>query len=117
MASRFAPWLVAAVAALAACTTTTATNDGRAVEASNGKPPITKSEVAEASRPPPQNECQAASYQYLLGKKKSDIPQQPAGAIWRIACTACPVTMDYSPVRLNIFFDQRTEEIKEVRCG
>jgi hypothetical protein len=34
-----------------------------------------------------------------------------------VACTACPITQDYRPERLNIFFDAQTGVIKQVRCG
>ena len=69
--------------------------------------------------PPPEAEdqCRASEYQWLVGRQKDAIPAKPEGAVWRIACTECPVTMDYSPRRMNIFFDNNTEEIKQVRCG
>jgi hypothetical protein len=35
----------------------------------------------------------------------------------RVACTTCPVTDDLDPGRLNIFYDERTQLITEVRCG
>lgn len=35
----------------------------------------------------------------------------------RVACTTCPVTMDFNPNRLNFFFDAATGIIKEVKCG
>jgi hypothetical protein len=63
------------------------------------------------------DECGAAHYQYLVGKTKSAIPAAPAGARWRVTCTTCPVTMDYAPTRLNIFFDEKTGIVREVRCG
>ena len=76
---------------------------------------------AEQSRPaPPPDEadaCGASHYQWLVGRPRSAIPPEPAGARWRIACTGCPITMDYSPGRLNIFYDSGTERIDEVRCG
>jgi hypothetical protein len=34
-----------------------------------------------------------------------------------VACTTCPVTMDFSAARLNFFFDAATGIIKEIRCG
>lgn len=69
--------------------------------------------------PPPETEdaCKASEYQWLVGRRKEAIPAKPDGAVWRIACTECPVTMDYSPRRMNIFFDKTTEVIKQVRCG
>ena len=70
--------------------------------------------------PPPADEanaCGASRYQHLVGRPRSAIPPKPAGASWRITCTGCPITMDYSPQRLNIFYDAETERIDEVRCG
>jgi hypothetical protein len=61
--------------------------------------------------------CGAKAMQSLIGKPKSQIPTKPAGAAWRVTCTTCPVTMDYSPARLNIFFDEKTGIVKEVKCG
>ena len=89
--------LIATALALTACSTTAA--------------------APEAGSPPSEDQCGASQYQWLVGRRKSEIPAKPAGAVWRIACTQCPVTMDFSPQRMNIFFDQQTEVIKQVRCG
>lgn len=78
---------------------------------------IPRSDIASATAPPARDECNAAAYKNLVGKNKSEIPAKPANAIWRVACTACAVTMDYAPARLNIFFDEKTSLIKEVKCG
>ena len=61
--------------------------------------------------------CGAGRYRYLVGQHRSRIPAKPAGATWRVTCTSCPMTMDYSEHRLNILYDQRTETVEEVRCG
>lgn len=65
----------------------------------------------------PPDYCGAKSLQYLVGKHRREIPVpvNPSGR--RVACTTCPVTMDYSPWRLNIFYEQSTGIIKEVKCG
>jgi Peptidase inhibitor I78 family len=98
-----------ALGILAAC----ATNPDDA--ASPGK--ISKDEVAQANTPLEKDSCGSAARQALVGKNKSEIPPAPAGANWRVACTTCAVTLDYRPDRLNIFFDEQTGEIKQVRCG
>lgn len=67
--------------------------------------------------PPEQNQCRATDYQYLIGRNRSEIPAQPAGATWRVTCNSCPVTMDYNPSRLNITYDERTGVIDSVSCG
>lgn len=106
----FPALLALTVGVLAACTTT---NSG---SAENSDKP-TRQDVAEATKPPAADECGARDQQSLLGKNRSAIPATPAGANWRVACTTCAVTMDYRPDRLNIFFEEKTDEIKEIKCG
>ena len=67
--------------------------------------------------PADAEQCGADRYQHLVGRHRSEIPQTPAGQTWRVTCTTCPVTMDYSPRRMNIFYDERTGVVREVRCG
>jgi hypothetical protein len=62
-------------------------------------------------------QCRADQYQRYVGRNRSELPPKPANENWRVTCTTCPVTMDYSPSRLNIFFDQATGVIREVKCG
>lgn len=90
-------FLIAAGLALAACTTTAA---------SDGPAPSGENDL-----------CRASQYQHLVGRRMSELPPKPPGAVWRQACTECPVTMDFNPARMNIFFDKETEVIKQVRCG
>ena len=77
-------------------------------------------ETPSASAPAPkasQDTCGAAKLHYLVGRNKSEIPPTPAGATWRIYCSSCLVTMDYSPSRVDIVFDEKTGIVKEVKCG
>lgn len=90
--------LIGAGLLLAACSTTAASPD-------------------PAPSPGEGDMCRASEYQWLVGRKKDVIPAKPDGAVWRIACTSCPVTMDYNASRMNIFFDKDSEVIKQVRCG
>jgi hypothetical protein len=77
----------------------------------------------EDSRPKPTgplpadraDQCGASRHQWLVGRPRSAIPPQRAN--WRVTCTDCPITLDHSPARLNIFFDSETERVEEVRCG
>ena len=74
----------------------------------------------DAGPPPPMagpDQCGASRYQWRVGRHRSAIPPQPPGARWRVACLGCPVTMDYSPSRLNIFYEERSGIVREVRCG
>ena len=71
--------------------------------------------------PPPMSDapdqCKASQYQSYVGRNRSELPPKPANETWRVTCTTCPVTMDYSPQRLNILFEQSTGVIREVKCG
>lgn len=74
------------------------------------------------SRPPPPSRgppdrCGAAALQGLIGKPRTEIPVPVNPRLRRVACTTCPVTMDFNPDRLNIFFDAETGAVTEVRCG
>ena len=69
------------------------------------------------SQPPPPDSCGAAALQRLVGRPRSEIPPAPPGSVRRVACTTCPVTMDYNPNRLNIFYNERTGIIERVSCG
>ena len=80
--------------------------------------------VAEATQPVgtrmPQTSadlCKANDLQYLVGKNRSEIPVPVDVINRRVACTTCPVTEDFSPYRLNIFFNAETDLVELVRCG
>lgn len=81
-------------------------------------------DVAQASQPVgtrmPQTDadmCKAADLQWLVGKSKSEIPVPVDVVNRRVVCSTCPVTEDYSPYRLNIFFNADTDVVELVRCG
>ncbi|HQT52616.1 MAG: peptidase inhibitor I78 [Phenylobacterium sp.] len=67
--------------------------------------------------PPPADQCGAAEAQKYVGRPRSEIPIPVLPALQRVACTTCPVTMDYSARRLNFYYDAQTGIVKEVRCG
>lgn len=69
--------------------------------------------------PPPEmaDMCKAQPLQWLVGKPKSDIPVPVDVVNRRVTCSTCPVTEDYSPYRLNIFFNAETDLVETVRCG
>ena len=64
-----------------------------------------------------QDLCKAADFQYLVGKHRNEIPVPVEVVNRRVVCTTCPVTMDFSPYRLNIFYNTETEIVEQVRCG
>lgn len=69
---------------------------------------------------PPEDgpsQCKADQYQRYIGRNRSELPPRPADEVWRVTCTTCPVTMDYSSRRLNILFEESTGVIREVKCG
>ncbi len=79
--------------------------------------PASKAVAPKAAAMVEPDLCGAAKLQNLVGRNKSEIPAKPAGAVWRIYCSSCAVTMDYSPARLNIVFDEPTGIIRQVKCG
>ncbi len=79
--------------------------------------PVTEAPTVPLPPPPPEDSCKAADFQYLVGRNKSEIPVPTDPSKRRVACTTCPVTMDYRPDRLNIYFDAETGTVKEVKCG
>ena len=65
----------------------------------------------------PADTCGANALQNLIGRARSEIPVAVDPSRRRVTCTTCPVTMDFNPERLNIFFDQATGIVKQVKCG
>ena len=61
--------------------------------------------------------CKAGELQWLVGKPKTEIPVPVDVVNRRVTCTTCPVTEDYSAHRLNIFFNEGTGIVEQVRCG
>ena len=100
--------------ALAACAPTTASDAPapRAVEEAQINQPVGTPPVS-----PTADLCRAGEMQWLVGKPKSEIPVPVDVVSRRVTCTTCPVTEDYSPTRLNIFFNEQTSLIEQVRCG
>jgi len=80
-------------------------------------PPVSATPTVPVPAPLPADSCRSADFQYLIGKNKSEIPVPTDPSKRRVACTTCPVTMDYRADRLNIFFDSETGIVKDVKCG
>lgn len=82
--------------------------------------PVAKAPQAPAAPPAPApvaDRCGAAEVQHLVGRPRSEIPVPVRPERVRVACTGCPITMDFNPERLNFFFDAATGRIREIRCG
>lgn len=71
--------------------------------------------------PPPQSEpkdeCGLKDAQAYLGQPRTSLPAPVDPSRWRVACTTCPVTMDYRADRLNILFNADTGIVQQVKCG
>jgi hypothetical protein len=99
----------AAAASLAACASPP---PPRGAETGPRQPP-----PRQTPAPPRGDQCGAAEHQQYVGRPKTEIPVPVEPAFQRVACTTCPVTMEFIARRLNFFFDPQTGIIKEVRCG
>lgn len=76
--------------------------------------------VALPTPPPRQaekDECGLKDAQAFVGKNRTELPAPVDPSRWRVACTTCPVTMDYRPDRLNILFNPDTGIVQQVKCG
>jgi hypothetical protein len=82
-------------------------------------PPPAPPPPAEAAPPPPPvaDSCGLKEARKYVGRNRSEIPVPVNPALQRVACTTCPVTLDFNPNRLNFFFDAQTGIVKEVKCG
>lgn len=82
-------------------------------------PPAPAPSPAPRPAPPirPADACGAVEAQRYVGRLRTEIPVPVLPALQRVACTTCPVTLDFNPRRLNFFYDAETGVIKEVRCG
>lgn len=70
--------------------------------------------------PPPRDSgdmCHASEAQKYVGRPRTEIPVPVLPSLQRVACTTCPVTMDFNPRRLNFYYDAETGLVKEVKCG
>ena len=106
------PALAAMLLALAGCMTPDSVPAPAAPSPAPAPPP-----PAPAAPPPVADACGAREHQHLVGRPRTEIPVPVNPNRQRVACTTCPVTMDFSAERLNFFFDAQTGIIKEVRCG
>ena len=109
-------WIGAALL-LAACSSTPSYPTSSPAEAPVAPQPPPRRTPAPKPQVSVKDQCGAAAMQRLVGRPRSEIPVPLVPSRQRVACTTCPVTLDYSPERLNFFFDADTGIIKQVRCG
>lgn len=99
---------------LAACASTPvpAPDAPAIVEQAEANPPV-GTHMPDGS----EDLCKAADLQYLVGRPRTEIPVPVEVVSRRVVCTTCPVTMDFSPYRLNIFYNEQSGLVEQVRCG
>lgn len=111
-------FLLAAVLILAACDQSSAQNESSGVSSSPAQPPasIAVGEPNPATPPTMPSADACNPNQDWVGKKKDEVDMSGIKAL-RVIYPNQPVTMDYSPERLNVILEEGTDIITEVRCG
>lgn len=66
---------------------------------------------------PMKDSCRAGDLRAFVGKSKDELPPVPEGRTRRLVCTTCAMTMDYSPVRQTVVFDEKTGIVQSAKCG
>lgn len=77
--------------------------------------------IALPAKPPAsdaeKDQCGLKDAQAFIGKPRTSLPAPVDPSRWRVACTTCPVTMDFRADRLNILFNADTGIVQDVKCG
>lgn len=111
-------WAAVAVLALAAGCASPAPAPGAGGGAAVPAPPAQSPAPATGYQARPYADpCGADELQWLVGQPRTEIPVPVDVTRRRVTCTACPLTEDFSPTRLNILFDRDTGRVEQVRCG
>ena len=82
--------------------------------------PPPPSSSPDASPPAPSagpTECGAPQLQGLVGRYRTEAPPRKPGRPQRVFARGDPITMDFSPYRLNVEYDGATGRIVRVYCG
>ncbi len=80
--------------------------------------PVAPPAIALPKPPEPEkDQCGLKEAQAFVGKNRTQLPAPVDPSRWRVACTTCPVTMDYRADRLNILFNPDTGVVQQVKCG
>ncbi|PVM86505.1 peptidase inhibitor I78 [Caulobacter endophyticus] len=80
--------------------------------------PVAPPAIALPKPPAPEkDQCGLKEAQAFVGKNRTALPAPVDPSRWRVACTTCPVTMDYRADRLNILFNPDTGVVQQVKCG
>ncbi|EAB6718025.1 hypothetical protein DUP91_27260 [Salmonella enterica subsp. enterica] len=81
--------------------------DGVWIAETDGKPTITYF----------GDQCRASQFQQLVGKPLDALPERPADANWRLACTECAVHSNLDRKRMNVVYEEESKVISTVSCG
>lgn len=60
--------------------------------------------------------CQKDKFSDMIGRIISDVDLSVIPKPYRVICNNCPITMDYSPSRMNFKLDE-SGKITEITCG
>ena len=81
-------------------------------------PPVTGGPAADPITPAPAADtCGAAAYASYVGTDHRQVPAEPMGRDFRVVCTTCAMTKDYSAQRLNFFYDATSGKVVRLACG
>ncbi len=80
-------------------------------------PPAASTPPGPALPPAGADTCRAADFASYLGRNYRDVPPAPEGLSFRVACTTCAVTEDFSETRLNFYYDETSGRIVQLTCG
>lgn len=111
--------LAAAALFVASCSTPAPAERAAAQPAPAAVESASRSQPVGTRMPPAEmtDMCKANDLQWLVGRSRTEIPIGADIVNRRVLCTTCPVTQDFSPYRLNIFFNADTDKVELVRCG
>lgn len=60
--------------------------------------------------------CRASEFQRFVGSPVQSFPAPPAGVEICNSCETCAVNDDLRPNRMNVIFDEATQEVTRVAC-
>lgn len=63
------------------------------------------------------DQCRASEFQSFIGQSIGALPERPANATWRLACSTCARLSDMVWMRMNVTYDQKTRTINDISCG
>ncbi|QND70030.1 hypothetical protein [Tardiphaga robiniae] len=63
------------------------------------------------------DQCRASEFQSFVGQSVDALPERPANATWRLACSTCAGLSDMDWMRMNVTYDQKNRTINDISCG